>query len=242
MTPWYGVVLEVKNIGGVLEFKDNPPQLIRIRDDGHKDGFESPVVQLERNCECLTDWLRSRNIDLPIYGAIVLAYPKQIVACSPAKTKLLYPYLIPSFIKSIPRQIKKLDNEAFNWLSAEILNSHQRFIPKPICETYSLPFRDFHTGVRCDACGRFGMIKLRRTWYCPFARRRIISLIKKLCWSGFWFLRGVLRIWNVESFYMLMTFTPPIEFWRVWTFLVKEHFVTIHIKWTLIYGNNLSLT
>lgn len=170
MTPWYGVVLEVKNIGGVLEFKDNPPQLIRIRDDGHKDGFESPVVQLERNCECLTDWLRSRNIDLPIYGAIVLAYPKQIVACSPAKTKLLYPYLIPSFIKSIPRQIKKLDNNAFNWLSAEFLNSHQRFIPKPICETYSLPFGDFHTGVRCDACGKFGMIKLRRTWYCPFCK------------------------------------------------------------------------
>ncbi|CAH2714732.1 hypothetical protein BACCIP111895_01908 [Neobacillus rhizosphaerae] len=170
MTPWYGVVLEVKNIGGVLEFKDNPPQLLRTRDDGHKDGFESPVVQLERNCELLTDWLRSRNIHLPIYGAIVLAYPKQIVAVPPAKTKLLYPYLIPSFIKSIPQKAKKLDNETFNWLSAELLNSHQRFIPKPICETYDLPFGDFQTGVRCDGCGRLGMIKIVRTWVCPFCQ------------------------------------------------------------------------
>jgi hypothetical protein len=45
LTPWFGTVLEVKNIGGVLEFKDQPHQLIRTR----KDGYESPVVQLGRN-------------------------------------------------------------------------------------------------------------------------------------------------------------------------------------------------
>lgn len=94
LTPWYGGILEVKNIGGILEFKDNPPQLIRTREDGHKDGFESPVVQLERNAELLKDWLLHRNIHLPIYGAVVLAYPKQIVAVPPAKTKLLFPNLI----------------------------------------------------------------------------------------------------------------------------------------------------
>ncbi len=168
LTPWYGVVLEVKNIGGVLEFKDKPPQLIRTREDGHQDGFESPVVQLERNCECLTDWLRSRNIQFPIYGAVVLAYPKQIVAVPPAKTMLLFPNLIPSFIKNIPQPAKQLDLDTFNWLSAELLNSHQPFIPKPICETYKIPFGDFQTGVQCGPCGRFGMIKLPRTWHCPF--------------------------------------------------------------------------
>ena len=171
-TPWYGVVLEAKNIGGVLEFKDNPPQLIRTREDGHKDGFESPVIQLERNRECLTKWLKRRNIDLPIYGAVVLAYPKQIVAVPPLKTKFLYPYLISSFIKNIPRTAKKLDLDTFNWLSAELLNSHQPFIPKPICETYKISFGDFQTGVQCVACGRYGMIKLPRTWHCPFCKAK----------------------------------------------------------------------
>ncbi|ETI67644.1 NERD domain-containing protein [Neobacillus vireti] len=46
MTPWYGNVLEVKNIGGVLDFKDNPPQLIRTRDDGHRDGFSKPCCPI----------------------------------------------------------------------------------------------------------------------------------------------------------------------------------------------------
>ncbi|MDQ0200968.1 nuclease-related domain-containing protein [Neobacillus ginsengisoli] len=170
MTPWYGAVLEVKNIGGVLEFRDNPPQLIRTREDGHKDGFESPVVQLERNCELLKEWLMRRSIHLPIYGAVVLAYPKQIVAVSPAKTKLLFPNLIPSFIRSIPQQGKKLDKETFDWVSADLVKSHQIFIPKPICETYDIPFSEFKTGVRCEACGRIRMVKLPRTWYCPHCK------------------------------------------------------------------------
>ncbi|EKN69260.1 hypothetical protein BABA_11116 [Neobacillus bataviensis LMG 21833] len=167
LTPWYVSMLEVKNISGVLEFKDNPAQLVRTRDDGHKDGFESPVIQLERNCRCLKDWLGSRNIQLPIYGAVVLAYPKQIVAVPPLKTKLLYPYLIPSYIKTIPQPEKRLDIETFNWLSTELLNSHRPFIPKPISETYKIPFGDFQTGVQCVLCGRFGMIKSPRTWHCP---------------------------------------------------------------------------
>jgi hypothetical protein len=170
LAPWHGVVLEVKNIGGILEFKDNPPQLIRTRENGQKDGFESPVVQLERNRELLSDWLGCRNIHLPIYGAVVLAYPKQIVAVPPAKTTLLFPNLIPSFMKNIPQQANRLNHETFNWLSAELLKSHQPFIPKPICEAYSIPFGDFRPGVRCLPCGRFGMIKLPRTWHCPVCK------------------------------------------------------------------------
>ncbi|MEH7333248.1 nuclease-related domain-containing protein [Neobacillus drentensis] len=171
-SPWYGLVLEVKNIAGILEFKDNPPQLIRTREDGHRDGYESPVVQLERNRDLLGAWLRSRGINLPIYGAVVLAYPKQIVAVPPAKTKILFPNLIPSYIRSIPQQGKQLDINTLHWLSKELLASHQRFIPKPISESFSIPFGDFKPGVRCEECGRFGMIKLPRTWNCPFCGAR----------------------------------------------------------------------
>jgi hypothetical protein len=170
MTPWFGAIFEVKNIGGVLEFKENPPQLIRTKEDGHKDGFESPVVQLERNHELFTEWLRSRNVLLPVYGAVVLAYPKQIVAVPPAKTKILFPNLIPSYLKSIQHPSKRLDTETFQWLSSELLTSHRPFIPNPISEAYNIPLRDFIPGMRCGACGRIGMTKQPRTWYCPFCK------------------------------------------------------------------------
>ncbi len=167
LTPWHGVVFEVKNIGGVLEFKENPPQLISTKDDGHQFGYESPVTQLQRNCDFLTDWLWSRNIQLPIYSAVVLAYPKQIVKVPPAHTKLLFPNLIPAFIKNIPRPEQRLDPDTFAWLSAELLRCHRRYIPRPISEAYQIPLGDFLPGTRCKVCRRLGMIKLPRTWVCP---------------------------------------------------------------------------
>lgn len=167
-TPHYGVVLETKNLAGSLEFRDNPPQLIQKRDDGQIKYYESPVVQLERNIELFSAWLSQRNIDLPLYGAIVLAYPKQHVEIPPANTKILFPNLIPPFIKSLPQQGKGLDQSTFKWLSSEILRCHQTYIPKPVCESYQIPASDIQQGVRCDSCGKLGMIKVPRTWHCRF--------------------------------------------------------------------------
>lgn len=167
LTPYFGVILETKNIAGTLEFKDNPPQLIRTKEDSERNSFESPVVQLERNCELLSAWLKGRGIQLPLYGAVVLAYPKQIVAVPPAKTRILFPNMIPSFVKRLPMQSKKLDGSTFKWLSEELINSHRPYIPKPICESYQLSFGDFQKGGRCRTCGKLGLIKIPRSWHCP---------------------------------------------------------------------------
>jgi hypothetical protein len=169
-TPYYGLVLETKNIGGSLEFKDNPPQLLATKENGQISSFESPVTQLERNLELLTAWLHNRNIHLPLYGAVVLAYPKQIVSVPPVNTTLLFPNTIPPFINSLPQKERKLDADAFKWLSAELVKCHHPYIPKPVCESYQIPQTDILPGVRCGTCGKIGMIKLPRTWHCPVCK------------------------------------------------------------------------
>ncbi|MDR7078721.1 hypothetical protein J2Y03_003774 [Neobacillus niacini] len=167
-TPYFGLILETKNMSGSLEFQDNPPQLIQKKEDGQTKYYESPVVQLERNLELLEIWLEERNIQLPLFGAIVLAYPKQHVEIPPANTTLLYPNMIPPFIKSLPQQGKKLDFPTVHRISSELLASHRPFIPKPVCETYKIPISEIKPGVRCCNCGRIGMIKLPRTWHCNY--------------------------------------------------------------------------
>lgn len=169
-TPYFGVVLETKNMSGSLEFSENPPQLVQKKEDGQINYYESPVVQLERNIELLTAWLSKRNIYLPLYGAIVLAYPKQHVEIPPSNTKLLFPNMIPPFIKSLSQQGTKLNLEKFNSLSADLLKSHRTFIPKPVCESYQIGLNHIKPGVRCVTCGKLGMIKLPRTWHCPICK------------------------------------------------------------------------
>ncbi|MEH7490904.1 nuclease-related domain-containing protein [Neobacillus niacini] len=169
-TPHYGVILETKNMAGSLEFRDNPPQLIQKREDGQIKYYESPVIQLERNIELFSAWLSERNIDFPLYGAVVLAYPKQHVEIPPADTKILFPNLVPPFVKSLPREGKGLDTSTFNWLSAELIRSHQTYIPKPVCESYQVPVTAIKPGVKCVSCGNIGMNKIPRSWHCPVCK------------------------------------------------------------------------
>ncbi|MEK3889161.1 nuclease-related domain-containing protein [Bacillus sp. FSL K6-3431] len=162
----FAIIFEVKNVGGRLKFIDNPPQLIRIRADGHIDGFDSPAAQVERNVELFNKWLQIRGIHLPVYGVVVLAYLKQIVEQAPAKTKVLFPNLIPPYIRSLTPSSVWLEKDKLNWLTTEILNNHQRYIPSPLCEVYNIQKREIRTGVRCESCGVLGMTKSKKGWYC----------------------------------------------------------------------------
>ncbi|MBS4205701.1 NERD domain-containing protein [Bacillus sp. FJAT-49754] len=166
LTSSYALIFEVKNISGRLKFTENPPQLIRTRADGQVDGFDSPAAQVERYVVLLDEWLQGRGIRLPVIGVVVLAYPKQIVEQAPSKTRILFPNLIPSYIRSLSTLPIKLERDKLDWLTAEILRSHQRYIPDPLCEIYNIAKRHIRTGVECEVCGMLGMDKVLRNWHC----------------------------------------------------------------------------
>nr|WP_249317113.1 nuclease-related domain-containing protein [Bacillus sp. FJAT-50079] len=166
LTRRYAFILEVKNISGRLKFSNQSPQLIRTRADGQVDGFDCPAAQLERNVELFQEWLLMHGFHLPVFGVVVLAYPKQIVELAPARTKILFPSNIPSYIRNLPPYPNKLDAEKLDFLTAEILRSHQRFIPTPLCQTYSIYKNEIQTGVKCNLCNMLGMEKFKKGWYC----------------------------------------------------------------------------
>jgi hypothetical protein len=167
LTRYYLLLLEVKNISGTLRFLDNPPQLIQIKDNGDIKGYDSPAAQVERNGDLLAQWLNSRNLSLPVYRVVVLAYPSQKVERAPSKTPVLFPSLLFPYIQKLPRDQIRLDIETFNWLSNELVTNHQFFIPKPICEFNKISKTDIRPGVICSNCHYIGMIKTKRSWTCP---------------------------------------------------------------------------
>ncbi|HEX5563693.1 MAG TPA: nuclease-related domain-containing protein [Sporosarcina sp.] len=166
ITPWYAVLFEVKNIAGELTVTENPPQLIRVLDSGQVSGFKSPIAQLESNCELFQDWLYSRNIALPVYGAVVLAYAKQRIDVFDTNIPILFPSAVPSFIRKLPTTSPLLDDETFVDLMMQLGSSHREFIPSSICETYSIRHSDIRTGVICPGCGFVGMVRHSRSWHC----------------------------------------------------------------------------
>ncbi|MFJ8066302.1 nuclease-related domain-containing protein [Psychrobacillus sp. NPDC096426] len=166
LTQYFAVILESKNIGGSLSFKDNPLQLVRELDDGKMDAFESPEVQIERNKYLLSDWFRSIGVELPIYGVIVLSNPKTIVVNSPHKFPIIFPQTIPVFLRNIPRAKVYMDVHQMHNLAKEIVASHRSYIPYPMCKRWSIDPRDLLTGVLCEKCDKLVMVKRKNGWNC----------------------------------------------------------------------------
>lgn len=167
ITPSYAVIFEVKNIAGELQVINNPPQLIRKLDNGEVKGFNSPITQVQSNCELLRDWFHARNVSLPIYGAVVLAYSKQRIDLFDTPIPFLYPNAVPTYIRHLPTESPLLDDAAFTRLTHDLIVSHREFIPTPICSTYPIIRDKIITGVACPSCGFFGMTKYMKGWRCP---------------------------------------------------------------------------
>ena len=182
LTPSHAVIFEVKNMAGTLIFKENPPQLIRILENGQRRAFGSPAAQIERNQDLFNDWLHARGITLPIYPVIVFAYPKQIIEEPPANIPVLFPNSVPGFLRRLPKQHSTLKSDELVALTKELTDSHAGYIPKPLCEKYSIPIDELITGVACSNCGHLGMKRVIRTWHCnncnttdPFAHEQTIT-------------------------------------------------------------------
>lgn len=166
VTPFYAIVFEVKNIAGELRVVDNPPQLIRKLDTGEVKGFNSPITQVQSNSELLQDWFHSRNISLPIYGAVVFAYSKQRIDLFDTKIPFLFPNAVPTYIRRLPTETPQLDDATFIEVVHELIASHREFIPKPICLTYPEIKNKIIAGVACPSCSFLGMKKYMKGWRC----------------------------------------------------------------------------
>lgn len=171
VTPSYAIVFEVKNIAGALTLIENPPQMVRTLDTGQVNGFRSPIDQVQNSCELLQDWLHSRQISLPIYGVVVLAYAKNPVNLFDTPIRFLYPTAVPRYIRSLPTDPQLLNDASFEMLSDDLLKGHQEFIPSSICSNYLIEKNEIKTGVHCVSCGFFGMEKYTGGWRCGNCRK-----------------------------------------------------------------------
>lgn len=166
LTPSYAVIFETKNIAGSITVKTNPPQLVQTLDDGTSRSYVSPVTQVQNNMELLRDWFHDQTVSIPIYGVIVLAFPKKEVHLIDIDTTFLYPAAIPTYLRQIPMTPPSLDDQAFHKITQKLLDDDSSFIPNPISTTYNIQKEDFLTGVVCPSCRLMGMVKYKGGWLC----------------------------------------------------------------------------
>ncbi|TQR17670.1 nuclease-related domain-containing protein [Psychrobacillus vulpis] len=166
ITPYYVAILECKNIIGELCFENEPSCLIRKLEDQKKDVFESPEIQVDRNKYLLKEWLTQRDVFIPVIGVIVLSSMKSRVVKKPNHTPVIYTSSIPTFLRNLPRKKEYISVTKMYEIAKLIMLLHRPFIPYPMCKNWGIDPRDLITGVKCEKCDQFGMVKIHRGWHC----------------------------------------------------------------------------
>ncbi|WP_064092384.1 nuclease-related domain-containing protein [Rossellomorea aquimaris] len=162
----FSVIIEVKNIAGVLEIGGEFEQLSRTI-NGETTGFTNPLSQAKRYKIHLLHWMKMKKIPmLPVEYLVVFTNSSSILnsmknSQNNLKRIIRVENLVPTFmslqqkysiVHLINKQLKRLTN---------LLNKSHIQYPNNMTEEKIIK------GVQCTSCLEFSMIRNQSSWFCP---------------------------------------------------------------------------
>lgn len=172
LTTKFALICEVKNIAGELSVKENPPQMLRLAEDGSTSGFLSPLAQVSNTCQLFEDWLINRSVHLPVFGCVVMAYEKQRITLPTSEIPTLFPKLVPKHVRSLMNESPVITENELTSLTKLLLKTHKDYTPVPVFIKYNIELSHIKPGVECPKCHRLGMWKKGKSWYCTACKTR----------------------------------------------------------------------
>lgn len=160
-------LFEIKNIRGHVELKENPPQLVRTREDGTFDTFRCPVSQLESNLIHLRSFFTQLQLDIPIYAAVVFAFHNADIVAKPRK----HPIVIGRDVCRLVWNTYPPKKEPTQKIVQLLTENRERRHYYPKLASYNLTIEDLVMGVFCPNCDHLPMTRLSYKWYCPKCQR-----------------------------------------------------------------------
>jgi Nuclease-related domain len=164
-------ILECKNFYGTLLLEDSFNQLIRTAND-KEEGFQNPLSQAKWHQQQLRIFLQSHGFPhTPIEYLVAFSSPSTILKTNSRSQavlkRIVHGYNLLDRLDEIGKAYKKegIEMKHLRKLCKLILKNH---VPsdQDILQKYGLTKSDVITGVQCPNCKAFGMIRMRRKWFC----------------------------------------------------------------------------
>jgi hypothetical protein len=197
ISPFFALIIEVKNYSGTLFFDKYSKQLIRISDN-KEDGFPNPLTQVKRQKRQLKLWMEKRKIDfLPIEYLAVISQSKTIMKTTNGNQHIferivhadqLLEKIAEFEVKYNKESISKKDIQKINRL---LLREHTPHFPD-ILQAFGIDSSEIIKGVQCPNCLSFSMIRNFGTWYCPVCKTQSKSAHQQAIYDYFLLLNSTL--------------------------------------------------
>ncbi|QBP42830.1 nuclease-related domain-containing protein [Paenisporosarcina antarctica] len=171
LTPYYAIIIEMKNIAGHIKIRKDHPQLERTLLTGKVDYFRNPIGQIVEITDVFEDFLQMHGMRLPIYQVIIFKDSNRFVEFDENSIPIFGLQELPHFIRTRPRVDVKLKPSQMKKLIDALVNNHHDYLPFPITTHFSIDSKDIVSGVRCQFCQVFSVEKAFREWRCMYCTK-----------------------------------------------------------------------
>ncbi|WP_107840338.1 nuclease-related domain-containing protein [Metasolibacillus meyeri] len=138
------LILEIKNITGIIEIDNTPHQFTRKLKDGSVQGFRNPLNQAQRHQRMLEQYIRT----LPIFYVVVLAHPKTIIERIPPNAPIIHSSGLESYVRDLLASHPPcLTNDHLEQLLQQLLQMRVSVKPK-----LNIDASLMRRGVLCNQC------------------------------------------------------------------------------------------
>lgn len=166
------IILEVKNMKGILYFDTTFHQLIRTL-DGKQEAFPDPLLQVYRQEQQLKKWLENNQLPpMPILSLIVISNPNTIIQSTPGNKevseKVIRSEFLPTKINQLQQKFQKevVTDKELKKLTRKI-EKQLSPLDQAMLEQFDLTKDELIKGVFCPACGHLPIRREYGTWHCP---------------------------------------------------------------------------
>lgn len=174
LTPYFILIIEVKNLSGTILIDSVFRQLIRTM-NGTENYFPHPEDQTYHQRIQLLHWLQHHKLPiLPIEILVVFAnqncilksddsYPKTNQSSSIIRSTSLLTKIEQIEIKHTKEYLSKKEIRKI----ASLINKHHASHTLDILLTYQIDRKELIFGVQCPECTVYFMLRKQGKWYCP---------------------------------------------------------------------------
>ena len=175
ITPFFGLILEIKNWGGEIFFEKSFCQVYQEK-DGKAYSYQNPVSQALLQKMHLKEWLRINKFpELPIEFLVVMSNTSSRLKADSGYhevfQKVVHSIRLLGKIGQIETNYKKevISVKVMKKLKKALLTQHTPLWPD-ILKTFSISLEEIIPGIFCPKCNTFSMKFYYGKSRCPFCK------------------------------------------------------------------------
>lgn len=173
ITPGFIVIFEIKNVAGKLNITTRPTQFIKELPSGERSVLQSPIAELERKRFYLNNWLKQRNVEIPIVEFVVFAYQNELSIESPTTVPVAFSYEVPNYLRAMKVEREIIGAHQIKRIANKMVAAHQDYVPFPLCRQYKIDSGDIQRGIVCEQCQQLTMNwNQHKAWKCSACGHR----------------------------------------------------------------------